>query len=60
MIRKGSADLITVFEAGKQSSPLANDTSIGVGFAPLTTLEQLVLETERLLNNREFKRSILE
>ncbi len=56
MIRKGSADLITVFEAGKQSSPLANDTSIGVGFAPLTTLEQLVLETERLLNNREFKK----
>lgn len=56
MIRKGSADLVTVFEAGKQSIPLANDTSIGVGFAPLSILEQLVLGTEKLLNNREFKK----
>jgi len=56
MIRKGSADLVTVFEAGKGSIPLANDTSIGVGFAPLTTLERLVYETERTLNSREFKK----
>ncbi len=56
MIRKGSADLVKVFEAGKGSIPLANDTSIGVGFAPLTTLERLVYETERTLNSREFKK----
>jgi S-adenosylmethionine synthetase len=56
MIRKGSADLVTVFEAGKGSIPLANDTSIGVGLAPLTTLERLVYETERTLNSREFKK----
>lgn len=56
MVRKGSADLVTVFEAGKESMPLANDTSMGVGYAPMTTLEQLVYMTERLLNDREFKK----
>ncbi|MEM4717939.1 MAG: methionine adenosyltransferase [Desulfurococcaceae archaeon] len=55
-IRKGSADLVAVFEAGKDKAPLANDTSIGVGFAPLTVLESLVYETERLLNNKDFKK----
>ncbi|WP_448577707.1 methionine adenosyltransferase [Thermosphaera sp.] len=55
MVRKGSTDLVTVFEAGKKSVPLANDTSIGVGYAPLTTLEKLVYETEKLLNSRQFK-----
>lgn len=55
-IRKGSADLVTVFEAGRDRAPLANDTSIGVGFAPLTVLESLVYETERLLNNKDFKK----
>ncbi len=55
-IRKGSADLVTVFEAGKEQVPLANDTSIGVGFAPLTPLEKLVYETERLLNSKDFKK----
>ncbi|MEM4481783.1 MAG: methionine adenosyltransferase [Desulfurococcaceae archaeon] len=55
-VRKGSADLVTLFEAGKQIMPLANDTSIGVGFAPLTSLEEIVYKTERLLNSVEFKR----
>lgn len=54
-VRKGSADLVTLFEAGKQKMPLANDTSIGVGFAPLTSLEEIVFKTERLLNSRKFK-----
>ena len=35
--------------------PLANDTSFGVGFAPLTRLERAVLEIERTLNSRDFK-----
>jgi S-adenosylmethionine synthetase len=54
-VRKGSADLVSVFEAGKGRIPLANDTSIGVGYAPLSTLEKLVLETERMLNSKEYK-----
>ncbi len=53
-IGKGSVDLVKVFEA-KAKTPLANDTSIGVGFAPLSTLEQLVYRTERMLNSRDFK-----
>jgi len=55
MVRKGSADLVTVFDAGKSSIPLANDTSIGVGYAPLSTLEQLVYQSERLLNSPQYK-----
>ncbi len=54
-IGQGSADLVGVFELGKSSIPLANDTSFGVGFAPLSTLERLVLETERMLNSPKVK-----
>lgn len=54
-VRKGSTDLITVFETGKTSIPLANDTSIGVAYAPLSALENLVLETERMLNSKKYK-----
>jgi S-adenosylmethionine synthetase len=36
---------------------LANDTSLGVGFAPLTPLEMAVLAAERALNSAELKRS---
>jgi S-adenosylmethionine synthetase len=45
-IGQGSVDLRGVFE---QKSVLANDTSFGVGFAPLSDLERLVLESERFL-----------
>uniref|UniRef100_A0A7J3ZJ32 Methionine adenosyltransferase n=1 Tax=Fervidicoccus fontis TaxID=683846 RepID=A0A7J3ZJ32_9CREN len=58
-IGKGSADLRGLFES-KATTPLANDTSFGIGFHPLTTLERLVLETERMLNSRDFKRRIPE
>jgi len=54
-IGHGSADLVGLFELGKKTVPLANDTSVGVGFAPFSTLERLVLETERLLNSKQFK-----
>jgi S-adenosylmethionine synthetase len=37
---------------GGPSSALANDTSFGVGYAPMTALELLVLRTEMLLNGR--------
>jgi S-adenosylmethionine synthetase len=55
MIRSGSVDLVKTFEAGIKSVPLANDTSFGVGFAPLTPLERLVLEVERELNSPRVK-----
>ncbi len=56
-IGKGSVDLVEVFKA-KAKAPLANDTSIGVGYAPLSTLEKLVYHTERMLNSREFKEKV--
>ncbi|MCR8432958.1 MAG: methionine adenosyltransferase [Crenarchaeota archaeon] len=56
-IRPGSTDLRKLFEAVKDSpAPLANDTSIGVGFAPLSETERVCLGAEQLLNSREFKR----
>jgi len=60
MIRSGSSDLVGVYELGLKKVPLANDTSLGVGFAPLTDLERLVLETERFLNSRDLKTRIPE
>jgi len=45
-IGQGSVDLRGVFE---QKAVLSNDTSFGVGFAPLSDTERLVLESERFL-----------
>ena len=45
-IGQGSVDLRGVFD---QRQVLANDTSFGVGFAPLSDTERLVLESERFL-----------
>ena len=57
-IRPTSPDLAALYlrqhEAGV---PLANDTSFGVGFAPLSELERIVLEIERRLNSPEVKRA---
>ncbi len=56
-IGQGSVDLVGVFNKAKENPiPLANDTSFGVGYAPLSETEKIVLETERLLNSDEFKR----
>lgn len=54
-IGQGSADLTGVYELGAKSIPLANDTSIGVGYAPFSPLENLVYKVERTLNSPEFK-----
>jgi S-adenosylmethionine synthetase len=43
---EGSADLQDVFRR-KTEIPLANDTSFGIGFAPLSDTEKLVLNAER-------------
>ena len=51
LIRPGSQDLEHLFSrSGRDNSPLANDTSIGVGHAPLSRLERLVLSVERSIN----------
>ncbi len=53
-IGKGSADLVGIYDTARKA-PRANDTSFGVGYAPLSPLESLVFKTERLLNSKEFK-----
>ncbi|MEM3068948.1 MAG: methionine adenosyltransferase [Nitrososphaerales archaeon] len=58
-IKQGSADLIHIFEKSK-GIPSSNDTSIGVGYAPLSPTERLVLETERFLNSDKLKKEIPE
>ncbi|WP_246982715.1 methionine adenosyltransferase [Halorientalis marina] len=46
---EGSGDLRDVF--GEEGTvPMANDTSFGVGHAPLTETEEIVFRTERSLN----------
>jgi len=46
---EGSGDLVTVFGEDGAEVPMANDTSFGVGHAPLTETEQIVYNTERRL-----------
>ncbi len=48
-IGQGSVDLRGVYDTKKF---LANDTSFGVGYAPLSDVERLVLETERYINGK--------
>ena len=51
LIRAGSVDLAELFERQRRTGvALANDTSCGVGFAPLSQLEAIVLNVERRLN----------
>ncbi len=55
----GSVDLVGLFKLGiTRRTPLANDTSLGVGFAPLTPTEKIVYEVERYINSREFKQKM--
>lgn len=58
-IKPGSFDLVSIFQKSG-NIPLANDTSIGVGFAPLTPTEKLVLDCERLLNSPALKKELPE
>lgn len=51
-IRPGARDLVDLFlRRAPESEWLANDTSCGVGFAPLTPLERSVLQVERALRS---------
>jgi S-adenosylmethionine synthetase len=54
-IKQGSPDLVAVFMR-KGVMPVSNDTSIGVGYAPLTPTEDLVLGIEKRLNSAPFKK----
>ncbi|MCS7083626.1 MAG: methionine adenosyltransferase [Aquificaceae bacterium] len=54
-IKPGSKDLVDLYKRSQGQVPLANDTSFGVGFAPLNPLERAVLEAERILNSQSFK-----
>jgi len=47
---EGSGDLQDVFGEETQQVPMANDTSFGVGHAPLTETETIVYEAEHELN----------
>lgn len=54
-VRSGSTDLVGNFEESIDV-PLANDTSIGIGYAPLTKIEELTYQTERMLNDPATKK----
>ncbi|MEM1676755.1 MAG: methionine adenosyltransferase [Nitrososphaerota archaeon] len=58
-IRPGSVDLRAIVES-TGSAPLANDTSFGIGYAPLSPLEKVVFEIERMINSKEFKSRVPE
>ncbi|WP_410764484.1 methionine adenosyltransferase [Haloferax sp. DFSO60] len=51
---EGSGDLQDVFGEEAEEVPMANDTSFGVGHAPLTETEQIVLEAEHALNGARY------
>lgn len=56
-IRPGSAELVELFgRFGKGETPLANDTSFGAGFYPLTPLERSIIEVEERLNSPAVKK----
>jgi S-adenosylmethionine synthetase len=56
-IKSGSVELTDLFA---RSNIGANDTSVGVGYAPLSSAESLVLDTERFMNSCEFKQTFPE
>jgi len=58
LIRPGSQDLQELFSRRPQSKVLlANDTSVGLGYAPMSPLERLVLAVEKRLNSRDRSRA---
>ena len=52
-IGQGSVDLRGLYETKRL---LANDTSFGVGFAPLSETEKVTLETEKFINGKLCKK----
>jgi S-adenosylmethionine synthetase len=55
-VRPTSPDLAALFlRQHDAAAPLANDTSLGVGFAPFDELESAVLAVEHKLNSRDVR-----
>ncbi|HPG25594.1 MAG TPA: methionine adenosyltransferase [Myxococcota bacterium] len=50
-VRPGSSELVDLFSGRAHETPIANDSSCGVGYAPLSRLERLVLAVEKRLNS---------
>ncbi len=58
LVRPGSVDLTELYaRAAETNIWLANDTSCGVGFAPLSHLERVVARVEKYLNSPKIKES---
>lgn len=54
LVRSGSTDLKDIFErSGRDAVPRSNDTSIGVGYAPISKLETVVMQTEHYLTDHD-------
>jgi len=59
VVQQASQDLRTLFSRrGLHGIALANDTSFGVGYAPLSPLERLVLAIEKRINGRDRERAM--
>lgn len=58
-MKQGSAELTDIFRRGSKVMG-ANDTSAAVGYAPLSRTERVVIDVERFLNSREFKKDFEE
>jgi S-adenosylmethionine synthetase len=58
-LQPGSQGLTDIFKR-KGMVLGANDTSAAVGYAPMTKTERIVLETERYVNSKAFKKSFPE
>ncbi len=56
-IGEGSPDLTDIY-AREGKVPLSNDTSFGIGHAPLSETEKIVLRLERYLNSDKFHREM--
>ena len=56
LVRPGSVDLTELYARARETNIwLANDTSCGVGFAPLSPLERVVYQVEKELNSSKLK-----
>jgi S-adenosylmethionine synthetase len=58
LVQPGSQDLQELFSRRLQSKVLlANDTSVGLGYAPMSPLERLVIAIEKRINGRDRTRA---
>ncbi len=56
-LSQGSGDLVHCFERAKEVIPTANDTSFGIGHAPYSRLEWMVLKSAEMLNSEEYRKA---